>query len=404
MKALNNISIALLVIGLVLTSCRDKQQQVEHNHDHNKRQTKDHRYKHKEEYAEEIHLSSKQFAVLDIKMGKLTKKNIGEYIEANGKLEVPPQNEATVTAIIGANVAEIKVIEGDKVSKGQVLAYISHPELIQLQTDYLESYAQYQFLEKEFLRQQKLYAEKVNSGKSFQKIEADYLSAKGKLAGYKAQLKLLELNVNKIEEGEIYQRIPVKSPISGHIRTVEVKTGQYVDPQTEMFEIVNVDHIHADLMVFEKDAHKVSKGQTVVFTTQSMPGKELEATIYSVGRSFEENPKAIHLHAEIENEKGGLIPGMYVTGRILTKEAENYALPDEGVILEEDQHYIFIAQKEGDEWALKPLRVEVGNSSGGWTEVLLPDNFSDDSQVAFNKAYYLMAELKKGEGGHSHSH
>ena len=49
-----------------------------------------------------------------------------------GNLEVPPQNEATVTAIVGSNVTLIKVIEGDKVSKGQVLAYLSHPNLIKI--------------------------------------------------------------------------------------------------------------------------------------------------------------------------------------------------------------------------------------------------------------------------------
>ena len=32
----------------------------------------------------------------------------------NGTLEVPPQNEAAITSVIGANVTSIKVIEGDK--------------------------------------------------------------------------------------------------------------------------------------------------------------------------------------------------------------------------------------------------------------------------------------------------
>ena len=58
------------------------------------------------------------------------------------------------------------------------------------------------------------------------------------------------------------------SPIEGYIRTVEVKTGQYVKPETEMFEIVNIEHIHADLMVFEKDMHKVKVGQRVKFNVE----------------------------------------------------------------------------------------------------------------------------------------
>jgi len=44
-------------------------------------------------------------------------------VEANGHLQVPPQNMASVTAIVGANVSSIKVFLGDKVKKGQVLAH-----------------------------------------------------------------------------------------------------------------------------------------------------------------------------------------------------------------------------------------------------------------------------------------
>ncbi len=87
-------------------------------------------------------------------------------VEANGQLEVLPQHEATVTAILGANVTSIKVIEGDQVSRGQVLAYISHPNLTRLQTDYIRAYSQLQFLEKENQRQKRLYEEEVGSGKN----------------------------------------------------------------------------------------------------------------------------------------------------------------------------------------------------------------------------------------------
>lgn len=80
-------------------------------------------------------------------------RSLSGVIEANGQLEVPPQHEATVTAILGANVTSIKVIEGDQVNKGQVLAYLSHPNLVNLQTGYIRSYSRLQYLEKELQRE-----------------------------------------------------------------------------------------------------------------------------------------------------------------------------------------------------------------------------------------------------------
>jgi cobalt-zinc-cadmium efflux system membrane fusion protein len=111
-----------------------------------------------------------------MRVDTLKLRNMGEYVEANGELEVPPQNEATVTAIIGANVQSIKVIEGDKIKKGQVLAYLSHPDIIDVQTEYSSNWNQLQFLTSDYERQKKLYDENVGSGKEFQRIKSEYLA------------------------------------------------------------------------------------------------------------------------------------------------------------------------------------------------------------------------------------
>ena len=110
--------------------------------------------------------------------------------------------------------------------------------------------------------------------------------------GLEAQLRILNVNTTSVRNGTIAQRIALRSPIEGFVQKVEVKTGQYVEPQTELFEIVNTHHVHADLMVFEKDVYKVQKGQKVNFTVQSIPDAELIAEIYSVSKTFEDNPKS----------------------------------------------------------------------------------------------------------------
>ena len=392
--------ILLFAASLFIVACGNsghKEEEHEHGNSEESKQS---------EHGEEVHFSEQQFQSLDMEVDTLPFRNISSYVKANGQLEVPPQNEATVTAIVGSNVMLIKVIEGDKVSKGQVLAYLSHPNLIKLQTDYINSWNQLQYLEKEYQRQKKLYDEKVGSGKEFQKTHADYQSMKGMVKGYEAQLKMMGLGLDKIQQSEIYDQVPVFSPIDGHVRLVEVKIGQYVQPQTEMFEIVNIDHIHADLMVFEKDMHKVKEGQRIRFTIESLPDRELEAIIYSVGKAFEQEPKAIHLHAEIENKEGLLIPGMYIRGRIMINDSQSYALPEAGVVREGEKYFIFTAKKENDngetEWAFEPAEVIAGTKDDGWIEIKLLKSLEKGVTVAWNNAYYLLAEMKKGEAEHEH--
>ncbi|NMM49957.1 efflux RND transporter periplasmic adaptor subunit [Marinigracilibium pacificum] len=387
----------LLMIILNLSCNEDHKHADEHGHSHEENESKE---------ENEVHLSLQQFKALNLTIDSIQYRNMSSYVESNGQLEVPPQNEAKVTAIIGANITSIKVIEGDEIKKGQILAYLSHPDLIQLQTEYLNNWNKLEYIKNEYDRQEKLYQENVGSGKEFQKIKAEYQAAKGNLKGLEAQLKLLGLNLDYIRNENIYETVAVRSPIQGSVRYVEVKTGQYVSPQTVMFEIVNIDHIHADLMVFEKDVHKVKKGQKVLFSIESIPNKELSATVYSVGRSFEQDPKAIHLHAEIENKQGLLIPGMYVRGRILTGNNDTPAIPEDGLVRDGNKYFIFTAEKEStnehEEWHFKPVEVIPGTKDKGWVSIEFVSRIPAETLIVLDNAYYLMAEMNKSEAGHSH--
>lgn len=400
--------LALVLMVSVFTGCGSKSAGTEEagHEDHAEGEGRHEEEGHSEEGMAELHLSNLKFESLGIKVDTLPTRTLSGTVEANGQLEVPPQHKATVTPILGANVTSIKVIEGDKVNKGQVLAYLSHPNLTNLQTNYVKAHSRLQYLEKEMQRQKRLYEEEVGSGKTYQETLADYQAMKGEVKGYEAQLKQLSLNVEKVQDGDIYQYVPVVSPINGYIEKVKVQVGQFVDPQTEMFTIVNTDHIHADLMVFEKDVYKVKEGQKIAFTVESVPGATLTAKIFSVGKQFEQNPRAVHVHAEIDQKEEFLIPGMYINGKIRTGNNEVKALPEGAIIEEEGKPYIFMAEaheEEGKtEWAFKAVEIRTGMTEDGWVEIKLLEPLPKDAKVAWNNAYYLISEMKKGETGHEH--
>ena len=393
--------LTVMVLAIFVSACGNKENHNENDgHSHDEEQNTEVNEEHNE--SEEVMLSQQQFDALKMKIDTLALRNMSGYVEANGTLEVPPQNEAAITTVVGANVVSIEVIEGDKVNKGQVVAYLSHPNIIKLQTDYLNAYSHSNFLKKNYQRQQKLYEAGVGSGANFQKAEAEYDASKAMVNGLEAQLRILNVNTTSVRNGTIAQRIALRSPIEGFVQKVEVKTGQYVEPQTELFDIVNTHHVHADLMVFEKDVYKVQKGQKVNFTVQSIPDTELIAVIYSVSKTFEDNPKAVHVHAEIINKKGNLIPGMYIQGNIQVDNTQTNAFPESAVIKEGDRYYVFSVEKENDDWSFKPIEVVLGTKNGDWVSIQFIEDIESNTRFAYNNAYYLNAEMKKGETEHAH--
>ena len=74
--------------------------------------------------------------------------NVANSPTFNGVMMVSPQQNATLSLTMGGKVHSLKVMPGQAVSRGQVVATIDNPEYIELQQTYLDASAQTEFLER----------------------------------------------------------------------------------------------------------------------------------------------------------------------------------------------------------------------------------------------------------------
>jgi cobalt-zinc-cadmium efflux system membrane fusion protein len=61
--------------------------------------------------VETVELKEAQMKAVDIRLGKFERRNLRTTVKANGVLELPPQNKANVSAMLGGTVKSILVIE-----------------------------------------------------------------------------------------------------------------------------------------------------------------------------------------------------------------------------------------------------------------------------------------------------
>ncbi len=306
----------------------------------------------KEELVTFVEITKEQFEAVDIKLGKIEQQNLTTSIKASGHLEVPPQNKAQVSTFIGAIIKSISVLEGSKVQKGQTIAILEHPDLIKLQEEYITAKGSLSFSEKEYQRQKELFDQDAGTGKILQKAETDYNMGKAKLSSLESQLKLLSVNLTELSKGNISSSIALTAPIGGYIGHISASTGGYAEPNKMLFEIIDNTQIHCDLLVYEKDIFKVKIGQKIHFTITNMPehqgeheGKTIEGEIFGINKSFENNSKAISVHALIKNESHELIPGMYVSALIDVGGSKATAVPSEAVFTTDGKEFVFIRNK-----------------------------------------------------------
>lgn len=366
----------------------------------------------------EVELTSRQMEAVGIETGQFSRLPLQNSVKANGILELPPQNKAEVSALVPGSIRTIHVIEGDRVKKGQVLADLEDLNIIDLQQNYVDASERLEYLELDYQRKKRLIDEGVGSQREFQEAASEYHSTRARSAGLKGKLELLGLNPADVLEGDIQTSVPIRSPLEGFVRKVEVNTGSFVTPGQHLFEVVDNHHIHIDLMVYEKDLHKVQEDQIVHFRYTNQPADKLyEARIFAVGKAFEQEPKAVRVHAELINQQSDLLPGMYVEAWIVTDSTQVLALPEGAVTSDSGSSYIFILEHEEEHTSLeqvsesethehgsrfKAVEVMTGITDNGYVEIKLLQDLSGDIEVVTKGAFFILSEMKKGEGGHHH--
>lgn len=329
-----------------------------------------------------------------VTIGNASMQLFASTVKANGVLKVLPQSEASVASPVGANVKRILVVEGQRVARGQVLAWVGHPDLLDLQARYLAASSKMDFVSQEYHRQKQLYDSKIGSGRDFQQISSEYHQLQSELRITGHQLTLIGISLKDIKSGHTVGSIAIKSPISGTVESVTTTVGQYAGPETSLFTIVNADNVFADVMVYENDLSKISVGNTVQIASKSWQSP-LSGKVTSVGNVFDPGNRAVHVRIALTGPHGRLIPGAYVTASIHSTGSRRLAVPDEAIATDADTKYVFLAKPQEQHMRFVPRSVRIGRSTDGYNEIV--SGISSSDTIALTGAYMLMSEWRKAD-------
>jgi len=382
MKKLSKIIVIIGLPLLFLTSCGDSERKTMETNN-------------TEIEASEglVKLTEDQFQSAGMALGSLEEKQFPVIVPANGMIDVPPENKAVVNATMGGYIKRTPLLIGDVVKKGQMLVTLENPEFVTLQQEYMEVKQQLGYLKSEYDRQKTLREENITSQKSFLKAESEYQSANVRYNGLKKQLQMLNISPSEVEKGNISSIATIFAPISGSITKVNVSKGSYVSPASPILEIIDNDHIHLELSVFEKDILKIKKGQPIQFKIPEASEEIFKAEVYLIGTSIGEN-RTIKVHGHLHDEsQNSFLTGMFVNAEIITDSAQERALPSEAVITLDDRSYVLVLNKnENGNRYFDQVEVEIGTAFDGFTAIKPSDKFQSDSRFLVKGAFDLIGE------------
>ena len=311
------------------------------------------------EYATQIKLLDEQISKLDtIKKVPLITTFIAKesvfdhYLELQGNVDT--KNLLTITPEFNGILSRIFVKDGQRVSKGQILAKIDDGGLsqqlaqLQIQADLAKT---------TFERQARLWEQKIGS-------EIQYLQAK---SNYEAQTKMvhqLEVQIAKTT---------VRAPFSGTIDDIITEQGNVVAAGvTPIMLLVNLNDMYIETNVPETHITNVTKNKNVIVELPVL-GKTINTKVRQAGSFINAANRTFKIEVSIPNKDKTIKPNLTAKLKINDYSNPNAILIPQSIISENangEQFIYVVNDRNGKLGVTERVIIKTGKTQDDIIEVL----------------------------------
>jgi cobalt-zinc-cadmium efflux system membrane fusion protein len=245
-------------------------------------------------------------------------------------------------------VRELKVREGDRVEKGQLLAELDAPDAARVAGELSRAAAERVRAERALDRERRLISSQATSQRELEQAEAEL----GSLTAQEHAAKIL-LGAY----GAVGSRVSVRAPIAGILTHVGVGLGTRVEAGDNLFRIVDPQRFIVRAEVLERDAHRVDVGAKAVLRFPD--GKTCDARVAARGAEVE---RARHTVSVRLAPKDCALPiaGQVLDVRVATSDGGTpklAAVPRDAVVELDGAPAVFVAADAPGKFLLFPVLV-----------------------------------------------
>ena len=294
-----------------------------------------------------------------------------------------------VATVAGVVSFRKKVTEGMQVSQGAPLVTVSSNNIAE-GDPVQRARNTYEVAKKEYERMKSLVGNKIVSEKEFARAEEVYENAR---ISYEALAK------NHSASG---QSIP--SPISGYVKSVLVKEGDYVTVGQPLVSVTQNRRLFLRAEVSEKYYPYLRSITSANFQTpynnKLYELDDLNGRLLSSGKASGDNSFYVPVTFEFDN-KGDMISGSYVEVYLLSSPMEQVlSLPRTALTEEQGVFFVYL---QLDEEGYKKQEVTLGADNGKQVQILSGIHAGD--RVVTEGAYHVrLASASNAIPGHTHEH
>ncbi len=278
-----------------------------------------------------------------LKIDTVSTSQLVNAITLTGKVGTNDDNVVPVYSQVSGNVQEIKVLLGDLVTAGQVLAIVRSSEMAQYGSDLLNAQTNLRIAETNLLKTKDMYKGGLAS-------MTDSLSAEVAVQQAKSELNRVQ-QVLKINGGSAQGEFIVRAPISGFIVQKGVTNNMTIrgDNSTSMFTISDLKNVWIQANVYESNISLIHQGENVDVTTLAYPGRVFKGKIDKAMNVLDPTSKVMKVRVVLANPDYALKPEMYASITVNDKENRQcLSVPSTAIIFDHSQYYVLVFNNRSD--------------------------------------------------------
>jgi len=191
------------------------------------------------------------------------------------------------------------------------------------------------------------------------------------LEAARRRLELWDLAEEEIQElehsGKPTHDITIYSPATGYVVDRKAFPNQYVNPEMDIYQLVDLSSIWAEGEIYESDAPAVSLGQSAVLTTEALPNAALRGRLTFISPTVKPDTRTITVRMEFPNPGMKLKPGMFVNVELHRGLGRRLTVPVDAVLDSGVHQRVFVDRGKG---VFEPRTVTVGTRTGDYAVIL----------------------------------
>jgi Cu(I)/Ag(I) efflux system membrane fusion protein len=313
-----------------------------------------------------ITLSADAMQTANVQTSPVTKGVSAKEIRLYGRVESDERAVSVLPAHLPGRVDRLLVnFTGDRVSKGQTIAVIYSPALVQAQQELQE-------------------AKKLNAS-----VPGALEAAREKLR----QWQLTPAQINAVENGgRPVTEFEVKATISGVITKKLVNQGDYISQGTALYEVTDLSRLWVLFDVYETDLPWIKAGDNLAYELQAAPDKEFTGRISFVAPVVDGRSRTVKIRVEAPNHSALFKPGMLASGILkarLKSNTDQLSVPRSAVLWTGKRSVVYVKVPDAATPSFEMREVTLGADLG--ESIVVASGLREGEEVVTNGAFSVDA-------------